>query len=239
MTAPLFFVEADALADDRVVITGAEGRHAADVRRLRVGEHVDVGDGCGRIAHGVIAEVARGRIVVDVETRGELPPSSPRLVVVQALAKGGRDLDAVEAMTEVGVDEIVGWNAERSIAKPTDRTQARWSATAREAAKQSRRPWVPTVSGPASTAEVVDLLAHAKLSVVLHEAAAEPLAGLSVPADGDAIVVVGPEGGLADSELDAFASAGARICRLGDTVLRTSTAGVAALSVLSAASRWR
>ena len=239
MTAPLFFVDADALGEERIVVDGAEGRHAADVRRLRIGEVVDIGDGGGRLAHGVIAEVARGRIVVDVKSRAEVPSPSPRFVVVQALAKGGRDLDAVEAMTEVGVDEIMPWASERSVARPTDRTLAKWSATAREAAKQSRRAWVPTVAGPASTPDVVARLTDAALAVVLHEEATEPLATITLPEAGDVVLVVGPEGGLSDAEIDAFGSTGAHIRKLGDAVLRTSTAGVAAISVLSAASRWR
>jgi 16S rRNA (uracil1498-N3)-methyltransferase len=239
MTAPLFFVDPAALGSDRVVIDGAEGRHAADVRRLRVGEPVDVGDGCGRLIRGAVAEVARGRIVVDVEQRTQVAAPSPRFVVVQALAKGGRDHDAVEAMTEVGVDEIVAWSAERSVARPTDKTLPKWSATAREAAKQSRRAWLPRVIGPVSTAEVCTRLETAVLGVVLHEEATERVASLALPADGDIVLVVGPEGGLTTTEVDAFAEAGARVGRLGDTVLRTSTAGVAAISVLSAAQRWR
>jgi 16S rRNA (uracil1498-N3)-methyltransferase len=239
MTAPLFFVAADALAADRIVVDGPEGRHAADVRRLRVGERVDVGDGCGRLAHGLVADVGRGRLTVDVESHEEVAEPSPRFVVVQALAKGGRDLDAIEAMTEVGVDEIVAWSAERSVARPTDRTPAKWSATTREAAKQSRRAWTPVVTGPCSTVDVVNRLADAALAVVLHEAATEPLATLPLPNSGDVVLVVGPEGGLSDAEIDALGSTGAHIRRLGDAVLRTSTAGVAALSVLSAAERWR
>ena len=239
MTAPLFLVDAADLSGDRVVVTGQEGRHAADVRRLRVGEQVDVGDGRGVLVHGVVAEVAKGRIVVDVTSRDELAQPTPRFVVVQALAKGGRDLDAVEAMTEVGVDEVVAWTAERSVSKPSDRTLTKWASTAREAAKQSRRAWIPLVAGPLATAEVVERLSAAALAVVLHEVATEPLAAVSLPFVGDVIVVVGPEGGLTTGEVDAFAAAGARVCRLGDAVLRTSTAGVAALSVLSAARRWR
>ena len=239
MTAPLFFVDAAALTSDRIVVDGTEGRHAADVRRLRAGERVDVGDGRGRLAHGVIAEVGRGRIEVDVETRTDVAAPSPRFVVVQALAKGGRDLDAVEAMTEVGVDEIIAWAAERSVAKPTDRTMTKWAATAREAAKQSRRAWIPQLNGPSSTADVCARIASASLAVVLHEDATQPLASLTVPETGDVLLVVGPEGGLSPDEVDAFANAGARVCRLGDSVLRTSTAGVAALSVLSSARRWR
>jgi 16S rRNA (uracil1498-N3)-methyltransferase len=239
MTAPLFFVETDVLVGDRVVVDGPEGRHAADVKRLRPGEPVLLGDGVGLLVEGVVAEAGRGRLSVDVRSRRQVAAPDPRFVVVQAVAKGGRDTDAVEAMTEVGVDEVVGWQAARSIARWTERTTDKWSATAREAAKQSRRAWVPQVSGPRSTGEVVALLSHAAMAVVLHESATEPLAAVELPSAGDVLVVVGPEGGIAPEELEAFAAAGALRCRLGDSVLRTSTAGVAALSLLSAAHRWR
>jgi 16S rRNA (uracil1498-N3)-methyltransferase len=163
----------------------------------------------------------------------------PRFVVVQATAKGGRDTDAVEAMTEVGVDAVIGWTASRSVAKWSDRTLARWGVAAREAAKQSHRAWVPAVSGPAELGDVCALLSAAALGIVMHETADLALAALEVPTAGDVVLVVGPEGGIAPAEVDAFAAAGATVCRLGPTVLRTSTAGVAALSVLSSTTRWR
>src|SRR3954470_14299049 len=154
MTAALFFVDAAALADDTIVIDGAEGRHAADVRRLRPGEPIDVGDGCGHLVHGVVADVGRGRLTVMAKERRDVPAPAPRFVVVQALAKGGRDMDAVEAMTEVGVDEVVAWQSARSVARTTERTAGKWQAAAREAAKQSRRAWVPTVAEASTTAHV-------------------------------------------------------------------------------------
>src|SRR4051812_36077691 len=171
MTAALFLVETAALAGDRVVVDGAEGRHAADVKRLRVGEPVLVGDGAGMLVDGVVAEVGRGRMLVEVRERRQVEPPDPRFVVVQALAKGGRDTDAIEAMTEVGVDEVVGWQAARSVARWTDRTADKWRATVREAAKQSRRAWVPAVTGPTATRDVAAMLDAAALAVVLHESA--------------------------------------------------------------------
>lgn len=237
MTPPLFLVAPAALAATPLVVDGPEGRHASDVRRLRTGETIWVGDGAGTIVEGTVARVERGAVTVDVVTRREFASPAPRFVVVQALAKGGRDEDAVEAMTEVGVDEVIGWEARRSVAKWTPRTQARWEATARAATKQSRRAWLPAIAGPATAAQVAERLGTAALAVVLHESAIEPVP--PPPTSGDVVLVVGPEGGIDDEELARFQAAGARVCRLGDAVLRASTAGVAALSVLSAATRWR
>jgi 16S rRNA (uracil1498-N3)-methyltransferase len=239
MTAPLFLVDTGSFAGDCVVVDGPEGRHAADVRRLRAGEAVLLSDGRGSLAECVVVEVARGRMTVEVRSQRDVPPPDPRFVVIQAVAKGGRDTDAIEAMTEVGVDEVVGWAASRSVARWTDRTTDKWRATVREAVKQSRRAWLPEVSGPASTADVARRLARAAMAVVLHEDAADTLASVELPAAGDVVLVVGPEGGISPEELEAFTAPGVRTCRLGDAVLRTSTAGVAALSVLSAAGRWR
>jgi 16S rRNA (uracil1498-N3)-methyltransferase len=242
VTAPVFFADPDVVravsVGDRIRLDGDEGRHAADVRRLRVGEAIDLGDGAGVVIRGVVSDVRRGELSVEVRERLDVPAASPRLTVVQALAKGGRDEQAVESMTEVGVDHVVGWEASRSVAKWTDRTQAKWTATSRAAAKQSRRAWCPEISGPASTVEVATMVHDADLALVLHEQSSEPLAGVATPAAASILIVVGPEGGIAEAELAILADAGALVVRLGDTVLRSSTAGVAALAVICAATRW-
>jgi 16S rRNA (uracil1498-N3)-methyltransferase len=237
VTAPLFLT--GDVTGDVIVLAGDEGRHAATVRRLHPGERVDAGDGRGGVAECVVTAVARDTVTLAVRERRHEPPPAPRLVVVQALPKGERAADAVEAMTEVGVDEIVPWPAARSVvrwdAARGAKALERWRATAREAAKQSRRAWVPLVTEPATTAQVAERLRNAALAVVLHEAAATPLP--DPPDAGEVVVVVGPEGGLADEELAAF---GGTPYRLGSSVLRTSTAGVAAAAVLlSRTARWR
>lgn len=239
MTAPVFYLAS--VSADALVVDGDDGRHAVTVRRLRVGERVDVSDGAGNVAECVVASAEPpSTLRLAVVGRRAVPPPSPRLVVVQALAKGDRAEDAVEAMTEVGVDEIVPWSASRSVARwegpRGEKAHARWAATAYEAAKQSRRVWLPTVAPLASTREVAARLARASLAVVLHESATTPLAGAPVPDDGDVVIVVGPEGGIADDELAAF---GMTPYRLGATVLRTSTAGVAAAAVILGETRWR
>ena len=160
------------------------------------------------------------------DPRGVAPTVKPDTI------QGDRGELAVEMLTEVGVDVIVPWAASRSVAvwrgERAAKSLAKWRSTAREAAKQSRRAWFPSVTEMVGTSDVVDLLRDAGLAVVLHEAGVKPLAALEVPADGDVVVVVGPEGGISDEELEAFASVGAEPLRMGSSVLRTSTAGVAA-----------
>jgi 16S rRNA (uracil1498-N3)-methyltransferase len=230
VSLPLFLV--DALpAGDEFRLDGPEGHHAATVQRMRVGEELLLGDGRGGTATAVVTAVGRGALDVTIGSRGYVPPPAPRLAVVQGIAKGDRGELAVQAMTEVGVDEIVPWAAARSVARwKDDRPLQRWRATVREAAKQARRPWVPVVSEPVTTAQ----LARRPGSVlVLHEEASAPLSRVDLPAAGEITLVVGPEGGITPDELAALEAAGALTVRLGPEVLRTSTAGVAALAVLS------
>lgn len=241
MTPPVFL--ADDVAGDRVVLTGPEGRHAATVRRVRVGEAVDVVDGRGTRASCTVAVVGPDTVELTVRTRLTEPAPEPRLVVVQAIAKGDRGELAVELATEVGVDEIVPWAAQRSIVKwegpRGEKALARWRSTAREAGKQSRRARLPEVPEQHTTAQVGERLRTADAAFVLHEAASSPLAGVDLPSSGEVVLVVGPEGGVTDDEIALFASAGARAVRLGSSVLRTSTAGAAAASVVSARTpRW-
>ena len=224
-------------------VTGDEAHHAVAVRRLREGEHVVLTDGVGTSATGEVATTGKRVFTVTVSevTHAERP--APAFTVVQALPKGERGELAVEVLTEVGVDVIVPWAASRSVAAwkgdRAAKSHAKWQATAREAAKQSRRSWAPTVSPLASTADLVGLVAGADLAVVLHEDASGSLAGLAVPASGRIVVVVGPEGGIAPDELSVLTDAGALSVRLGDEVLRTSTAGVVAVAaLLSRTARW-
>jgi 16S rRNA (uracil1498-N3)-methyltransferase len=241
VTVPVFL--AAGLDGPELLLDGPEGRHAASVRRLRAGERVDLTDGAGAVAECVVREALKDALRLDVLGRYEVPPPSPRLVVVQGLPKGDRGELAVEMMTEAGVDVIVPWAASRSITQWKGERGAkaltRWRATAREAGKQARRFHLPEVTGPVSTAGVESLLAGAALGLVLHEEAADPLSGVALPSGGDIVMVVGPEGGVSGDELARFAAAKAVPVLLGPTVLRTSTAGVAAAAVLLARSgRW-
>jgi 16S rRNA (uracil1498-N3)-methyltransferase len=214
---------------DVSVLDGPEGHHAADVARLRVGESLLLSDGRGGMASAVVRAAGRGRLEVSTVDSWYVDPPTPRLVVAQGIAKRDRGELAVQAMTEVGVDEIVPWAAARSVARwKDDRPLERWRVIAREAAKQSRRAWLPVVSPVVSTPALAP-----RVTLVLDASADARLSTVDIPARDEIVLVVGPEGGVAPEELAAFVAAGAVPVRLGDTVLRTSTAGVAALSVLS------
>lgn len=238
-----FLVESstDAAVGDLVSLIGAEAKHAAVVRRLRVGEAVTVGDGAGVWLAGTAEEVSPARVDVRIAERVEHPAPTPRIVLVQALAKGDRDELAVQAACELGVDEIVPWQASRSVSRwegpKAVKGRERWATIVREAAKQAHRAWLPDVVAPVSTTQLAERAREQRV-LVLDPTAPVRLSEIE-PDDRDLVLVVGPEGGISEEELRRLTEAGAERVLLGDTVLRTSTAGPAAIAVLSVAlGRW-
>ncbi|MEO8105775.1 MAG: 16S rRNA (uracil(1498)-N(3))-methyltransferase [Actinomycetes bacterium] len=249
MSPPVFHLPAAAevLIGEQCVLDGAEGRHASVVRRVRSGEHLVLTDGCGVRAEVAVTSVERGRVLCRVLTVQSVERAAPFVTVVQAIPKGDRGELAVDLLTEVGVDQIVPWQAERCVSRwqgaKVERGRAKWAGTAREAAKQSRRIWWPVVEPVAETAKVIDYAREAEMCLVLHEAATEGLtqviAAVLPPATGRVLIVVGPEGGISPAELSELERVGGTAVRLGPTVLRTSTAGVvAATLVLGASPAW-
>ncbi|WP_298867090.1 16S rRNA (uracil(1498)-N(3))-methyltransferase [Microbacterium sp.] len=231
----------DAAVGDVIALTGAEAKHASVVRRVRVGETVTLGDGRGVWLEGAVDDVSAARVTVRVSARRMQETPESRIVLVQALAKGDRDELAVQAACELGVDEIVPWQAARSVSRwegpKAAKGRERWATIVREAAKQAHRAWVPEVAPVTTTAQLAERAAGVRM-LVLDPWTDARLSGIR--SDGrDIVLVVGPEGGIAAEELERLEAAGAERVRLGDTVLRTSTAGPAAIAVLSAAlGRW-
>ncbi|MRG61564.1 16S rRNA (uracil(1498)-N(3))-methyltransferase [Agromyces sp. CFH 90414] len=226
---------------DRLALTGDEARHAVTVARVRVGERLSVGDGRGRVVRGEVVgtgqrelELAVGEVVVEER-------AAPSLTLVQALAKGDRDELAVQAATELGVDRIVPWAAARSVSRwegpKAAKGRQRWTTIVREATKQSIRAWRPEVDEVTTTASLADRLQGSRV-LLLEPSATTALTELAFDAR-DLALVVGPEGGIAPDELARLTAAGGEPVRLGASVLRTSTAGPAAIAVISAAlGRW-
>lgn len=249
-SAPVFLAGPGMLTDlcagSQYRLDGAEARHAGVVQRRRVGERIDVVDGIGTRVRCRIAAVETGHLVLDVLGREQEAAPAVRLMLVQALAKGDRDELAIQAATEVGVDDVVPWQADRSIVvwrgERAARSRARWQAVLREATKQSRRALLPLLHEPVDSAGLADcvreVVATGGLAVLLSRLAAEPLDRLPLPQpDGlpprRVLVVVGPEGGITEAEHDDLVAAGAVPVRLGPHVLRTSTAGPVAISLLA------
>lgn len=258
-TPPGFLILDDALATarsgDALVLGGEEGRHAAKVARIGAGEQVLLTDAAGR---QVLAEVSAARKEeLDLLLLADPAPAVqrlPRLGLVQALATGGRDEQAVESATELGADRLVPWIAQRSVSvwrgEKLRKGRAKWESTVRAAVKQCRRPGIPEVGEPVTTKELLlrvrERAGHGALVLVLHEqesvglmSLAQELRGASEAGLEEILVIVGPEGGIAPEELTGLHEAGARSVLLGPEVLRSSSAGPAALAVLSAlVGRW-
>lgn len=243
MSRPLFYVPGLPDHGALVLLDGDEGFHAASVRRIRVGEQIVLGDGSGELADCEVVEVAKKELTARVDARRSVAAPTPRVTVAQALPKSERSELAIELATEAGADEFVAWQAARCVARwdgpRAEKGLRRWRAVARSAARQSRRAHIPPVDGVAGTAELLGRTAAGPV-LVLHEAATAPLAGLELACAPAITVVVGPEGGLTDDEVDALTAAGAHAVRLGPTVLRTSTAAAVALGALGVLTpRWR
>ncbi|TSE00055.1 16S rRNA (uracil(1498)-N(3))-methyltransferase [Skermania sp. ID1734] len=247
MAATVFYVDTVPEPGAVAVLDGAEGRHAATVRRIRAGERLVVSDGAGVMAKATVVAAAKDRLELSIGTKWIAQQPVPRVTLVQALPKSDRAELAVELATEAGIDVIVPWAAARCVSR-WDGTKAakgvaKWCAAARAAARQSRRPYVPEVTELASTATVLELVTQCVerggIVVALHESASQAFSALPFGDAAEVMLVVGPEGGLDDGELTRLQSVGARVALLGPTVLRTSTAAAVALGALGAlTSRW-
>lgn len=247
MSTALFYVDALPGAGELAVVDGDEGFHASNVRRIRAGEHIDLSDGRGTLAHCVVEDTAKGRLSARVTERIAIAAPRPTVTVVQALPKSDRSELAVELATEAGADRFVAWQATRCVARwegpKVDKGLRRWEAVVRSAARQSRRPYIPGVEGVVSSAaltrQVTDAVAAGAVVLALHESATEPLAELPLAQADSLTLIVGPEGGIADEEIAALIGAGAKAVRLGPTVLRTSTAAAVALGAIGVLTdRW-
>lgn len=242
---PVFFADQLPPVGAEAVLDGPEGRHAATVRRLRPGQRLVLSDGCGGLAGCDVLDVGRDRLRLRVRCRETEPAPALRVTLAQALVKGERGELAVELATEAGVDAVLPWRAARCVARwehgpRGTKALGRWRETSRQAAKQARRGWFPEVAEPVGTTELARRCAAAAGCLVLHEAAADLLPSVELPPAGELLLVVGPEGGITETELTELTAAGARHVRLGPAVLRASTAAAVALGAIGALSgRWR
>lgn len=247
MAETLFYAAAIPAVGQYALVDGDEGFHAATVRRIRPGEALVLSDGTGTLARCQVAETSKREFSALVLERWTAARPSPAVTVVQGIPKSERSELAVELATEAGADDFLAWQAERCVARwdgeRAEKGLRRWRAVARSAARQSRRPYIPDVGGPISTsalaALVADRVGAGGLVLALHESADRPLAELPVAQADSITLIVGPEGGISDGELDVLTRSGATAVRLGPTVLRTTTAAAVALGALGVlTTRW-
>jgi 16S rRNA (uracil1498-N3)-methyltransferase len=247
VSATLFYVDVIPAPGGTAVVDGDEGFHAATVRRIRPGESLMLSDGAGTVAVCVVISVDKRSLTARVEQRRDAPPPHPPVTVVQAIPKSERSELAIELATEAGADDFIAWQAQRCVARwdgeRGEKGLRRWRAVARSAARQSRRAWIPNVSGPLATEALCSYLAEqlkvGAVVLVLHESADVAITETTVVQANSIILVVGPEGGISDPEITALTDAGAATVRLGPTVLRTSTAAAVALGALGVLTpRW-
>jgi 16S rRNA (uracil1498-N3)-methyltransferase len=245
MAATLFYADTIPAVGATAIIDGDEGFHAATVRRIRPGEALVLSDGAGTLAECVVENADKRSLTARVTARQTAPRLRPMVTVVQAIPKAERSELAVELATEAGADEFIAWQAERCVARwDGDRATKglrRWRAVARSAARQSRRAWIPEVTGPLTTGELCDYLRTrpGAVALILHESAERPLAEVPMAQAESVVVVIGPEGGITDAEVAALTAVGAVPVRLGPTVLRTSTAAAVALGAVGVLTpRW-
>jgi 16S rRNA (uracil1498-N3)-methyltransferase len=208
--------------------------HAVRVLRTTVGDIFNLSDGKGAWSKVVVREAAKKSLGVEVLESGFQETLEQSFTVIQAIPKGDRVKEAIELCTEGGADRIVMWKSARSIGKSEDKIE-KLQVTAREASKQSRRFRIPAVVGVATTENVIDEIAKADCAIVLHEAALLPVSKVVIPGARKIAIIIGPEGGLTDDEVDTFAAAGAKVALLGRPVLRSAHAGLAALSAVNTA----
>jgi 16S rRNA (uracil1498-N3)-methyltransferase len=239
MVEPLFY-SADIgkmIVGGTATLSGPEAKHAVSVRRMQVGEAIQLTDGKGLRVRGNVLSTSLNALELKVSE--VITEAKPKLVItlVQALAKGDRDELAIQAATELGISEIIPWQASRSISRwdaaKEAKALARWQQIVNEAGKQSLRAYWPEVQASVNTTELAKLVSGFDLVLILDTTATLPLSSVTVPKAGTVAIVVGPEGGLEASELNAFADSGATLVSLGSNVLRTSTAGPAVIAALT------
>lgn len=247
MADTLFYADAIPAVGQRAVVEGDEGFHAATVRRIRAGEVLVLSDGAGTQARCEVEDTSKRGFSARVLQSWTTPPVGPTVTVAQGIPKSERSELAVELATEAGADDFIAWQADRCVARwdgeRAEKGLRRWRAVARSAARQSRRAYIPGIGGPVTTtalvAQVADRVGAGGLVLALHESADRPLVELAVAHANSILLIVGPEGGISDGELDALVAAGATAVRLGPTVLRTTTAAAVALGALGVLTpRW-
>jgi 16S rRNA (uracil1498-N3)-methyltransferase len=227
------------LISNQIEVDGDEAHHGVNVLRLKQSEEVKISDGVGNWGVGTVSQINKKSFTVEISDRGFEPASKQRVVVVQAILKNDANKEAVDFLTQVGADEIIPWQSQHCIGKFDDKSLSKWQSAARESSKQSRRVRIPVISDAYSTESMISKIKGLQNIFVLHESAENRLSQIEINQEVDVILIVGPEGGLSEIEVNTFTDAGAKVVRLGESVLRAANAGAAAVSVvMSRTGKW-
>lgn len=240
MVEPLFIspISKETSVGSKIKLAGSEAKHAISVRRIQVGEAIAISDGQATRLRGKVSAISKDWLEIEVSDIEAIEKPTTQIFLVQALAKGDRDELAIQASTELGVMGIIPWQSQRSVSiwkdEKKNKGQLRWQSIVTEAAKQSLRPLIPAVEPVLETLELTSRLKEFDLVLILDPKSEVSITKVKLAGILSIAVVVGPEGGISDAELELFQSAGFRTVSLGSGILRTSTAGVAVISYLQA-----
>lgn len=230
----LFFVAPEVITSDEIALTGSQAHHAISVLRLQSGEVIRLADGVGNWVDGSIIKLGKDELSVQVRERGSEPIPQTQITVAQAILKGDNQKVALDQLVQAGVDSILPWQAQRSVAT-IDKSQ-KWREVIVAAARQSRRARIPDLLPKSEIRGVITASSEFDCVLALHESASSSLSSLSsqmeIASARRILIVVGPEGGLSDPEIEEFARAGIPAARLGTAVLRADLAGAIALGAL-------
>ena len=239
MLSTFFVAEGTNFLAGEIEVNGDEAHHGVNVLRLKQSEEVKISDGAGSWGIGKVSQLSKKSFTVEISDRGFEATAKQRVIVVQAILKNDANKEAVDFLTQVGADEIIPWQSQHSIGKIDDKSLSKWQSTTRESSRQSRRVRIPVISNADSTESLISKIKGLENIFVLHESAENRLSQIEINQEADVILIVGPEGGLSEIEVNTFVAAGAKVVRLGESVLRAANAGAAAVSVvMSRTGKW-
>ena len=234
---PLFYVaDLPTHINERCRLVGHVGHHIARVLRAVPGEEILLSDGKGYWSRVTIIAVEKSAVELVVLESGHQAPRDISITVVQGITKSDRTRENIELLVQAGVDRIVPWKASRSIGKLSDGVEKLKIAVI-EAGKQSRRYYLPEVADVVGIEQLTSIIRSADLSIVLEAHTDKKLSEVVNKNHHitTVVLIVGPEGGIDDMELEKMEAAGAIPAKLGRTILRSAHAGIAAVSALSVA----
>jgi 16S rRNA (uracil1498-N3)-methyltransferase len=217
------------MAEGQALISGEDHLHLTRSMRAQVGDLVPLGDGAGRVSVARITAITRDSTELRIIEDTHLARPLPSLHLFQALLKSGKMDALVRQNVELGVDLIMPFQAEHSIARgtPSAERRERLQRIALEASKQSRRAFIPNVGESLSFEDALSELARYPVVLVAWQPGAAGVASaLAAEPSSEVALVIGPEGGLADSEMTALHEVGGIAVGLGPNVLRADTAGL-------------